>query len=582
MPAIIPGANEEYTSLGVSMGTGSDFRAETIYFLVVDRFCQGDPANSFGEDADSDPSRANWFAWWGGDLRGVLSRLDYLRDVGATAVWLTPLFEQNPGVVNPDGKRVAGYHGYSPRDLERIDKHLVDAEKDVRVFYKNDTVFDELVAGLHERGMKLILDVVCNRTAVLDGRGQTSLYGDGSLVADGDLDEESWAYRTFLKGALKRWLDKGVDAMRVATVKDQPPWFWQELVAELRAYRPGLPAFGEWFQGSAWDAGAVEFARASGLSMLDFGWRNALVNTLAHRSTRGFEELSALIDLDVKFRDATELVTFVDNHDLPRFLSLNGDEALFRVALLLTLVGRGVPCIFYGNELNLHVDENRGNDPYNRPMMPHFEPTPLAADIAKLAKLRKRNPAVQKGGMRKKWVDADRYAFTRSWQGSHLLVAVNRSAEPAELGLTGIELPDGVYRDRLGGPSIEVLEGATRVVVPAKGIVVYAVAKDPPEGKVLVDIQVNGIRTEFGQELYIIGGGPELGEWDVERAIKLEYINRTTWGGTIGFTSSVGTNVAYKFVVRNRAGTTLYELGRVHQRWVPQRDVVWRDDWKQP
>src|SRR6185295_15522443 len=107
------------------------------------------------------------------------------------------------------------------------------------------------------------------------------------------------------------------------------------------------------------------------------------------------------------YRDPTGLVTFVDNHDLPRFLSLSDDPDRFRLAILLTMVARGVPCLYYGNEQYLHVDLNRGNDPYNRPMMPNFDLTPFGKEIAILAALRKVSPAVQRGGMRKKWLDPD-------------------------------------------------------------------------------------------------------------------------------------------------------------------------------
>jgi cyclomaltodextrin glucanotransferase len=342
--------------------------------------------------------------------------------------------------------------------------------------------------------------------------------------------------------------------------------------------------FGEWFQGGCWDADAVEFADSSGLGMLDFAWRNAVVECLAHKSSRGFDKVQEVIDRDANYRDPSKLVTFIDHHDLPRFLNLSDDPERFRAALLLTMVSRGTPCLFYGNEQALRADHHRGNDPYNRPMMGGFEPTPLGADLASLAALRRRNPAVQRGGLRRKWLDPDRWAFTRSWLGSHVLVAVNRSDRPAALGLVGVELPDGTYPDVLGGASIIVEEGAARVDVPPRGIVVYEVTRPIPSGKATVDLQLRGQRTDWGEQIYVTGDGPELGDWDVAKAVRLEYVHQNSWATTLTFDASAGRTVRYKFLLRSDDDWRR-EAGGFHAREVPSAPSadgsvpIWRDEW---
>ncbi|MCC7539667.1 MAG: cyclomaltodextrin glucanotransferase, partial [Deltaproteobacteria bacterium] len=391
----------------------SDFRAETLYFIVVDRFCDGNPGNNIGKGDDYDATRTDWYKWWGGDLHGVLSRLDYLQSLGATAIWLTPLFDQMDGMAEIDGKRISAYHGYWAKDFKRIDEHFVEREEDVRLFTRDDTIFDRLVAEMHRRGMKLVLDVVCNHSSPSQAGGRGELYDDGVLVAHyddrtagrwyrraaevsdwsdlhqiqtrelaglADFDEESWEYRRYIKGALRAWIDKGVDAFRVDTVKHMPLWFWQEFTGDMLVHRPELFMFGEWFQAGCWDADSVQFARWSGMSIIDFAWRNAVVNALAHRTERGFVELGAVIDRDDLFRDPSVLVTFVDNHDLPRFLSIANDAERFRQAVLLTMVARGIPCLYYGGEQLLHDDTHGGHDPYNRPWMSSWETTAFARD----------------------------------------------------------------------------------------------------------------------------------------------------------------------------------------------------------
>src|SRR5439155_20645149 len=113
----------------------TDWRDEAIYMVMTDRFRNGDPSN----DLDSVPGKADW--WQGGDLQGVIDELPYIKGLGMTAIWITPVAEQMPG----------GYHGYWTRDLYKVDPHLGDMGK-----------LDELVRRAHEAGLKVVLDVVVN------------------------------------------------------------------------------------------------------------------------------------------------------------------------------------------------------------------------------------------------------------------------------------------------------------------------------------------------------------------------------------------------------------------------------------
>ncbi len=264
-----------------------DFRRETIYFIVVDRFCDGDPSNNHAKcDAQYDPTHTDWQLYWGGDLEGIVQKLDYIHGLGASAIWITPVFKQSDSVVIENGVRRAPYHGYWAQDFKRIDEHLVERPEDVRVFASHDSVFDRLVAELHRRGGKLILDIVCNHSSphLVGGRGE--LYDDGVKLASydedsggwyhhlgdvqnwsdldevqkrdlcslSDFDEESHRFRTYIKQAIRLWIDKGVDGLRVDTVKHMPLWFWQEFVSDMRRHKPGLfmflvgdcPELGDW------------------------------------------------------------------------------------------------------------------------------------------------------------------------------------------------------------------------------------------------------------------------------------------------------------------------------------------------
>ena len=113
----VDGAEPEDIDLEFVYTRDIDFRQETLYFIVVDRFHDGDPDNSEGPNPDLyDPTRTEWGKYWGGDLQGVIDKLDYLRDLGVTAIWLTPLFEQVEGLFIES----AAMHGYWTRDLSAL------------------------------------------------------------------------------------------------------------------------------------------------------------------------------------------------------------------------------------------------------------------------------------------------------------------------------------------------------------------------------------------------------------------------------------------------------------------------------
>jgi cyclomaltodextrin glucanotransferase len=589
-----------------------DFRGDTIYFIVVDRFCDGDTSNDHGKDAmDFDPTRTDFWKYWGGDLGGVRSRLDYVQKLGANAIWLTPVFDQIDEPIEVGGVKMAPYHGYWAKDFRRLDEHLVDRPEEVRVFERDDTAFDRLVADMHARGMRLVLDIVCNHSSPHEAGGRGELFDDGvpvcrydsdagqwyhhqggvsdwndpaqvqsrDLCGLADFNEESHAFRSYIKGAMKQWLDKGVDAFRIDTVKHMPIWFWQEFTGDMEAHKRSTFMFGEWFEGGCWDPASIDFANLSGMSILDFSWRNAVVSTLALRSPAGFGELDAVIGRDHLFRDATDLVTFVDNHDLPRFLSISNDPERFRMALLLTMVGRGVPCIYYGNEQLLHCDTNGGNDPFNRPMMASFDETTLMRDVATLAALRRRSPAVQKAGMRTRWVDPDAWVFTRPYLGSSVAVALNRADAPRTLDVANLELEDGRHEDVLGGAPLDVSQGRARVVLLPRSIAVYEQTRALPTGTVVVDLQVHGVRTAFGERVVICGDAQEFGSWDLDRAVPMEWIDDATWGTTVALDASAGRDVHYKYAVL-RHGSWQREPRRGHSRRVPANGTaVWRDEW---
>jgi cyclomaltodextrin glucanotransferase len=602
-------SDPEAASLQVS---DIEFRGETIYFLFVDRFYDGDPNNSAGPDPNLyDASRTDWGKYWGGDLQGVLDKLDYLQACGVTAVWLTPLFEQ----IERMSWEAAPIHGYWTKDFKRINARYVGGPDEVCIFSRNDTVFDKLVYEMHRRGMKLILDIVCNHSSPDAAGVKGQLFDDGKLIADFNDDKDHWyhhygevrdwhdewqvqncelaglatfnennpKYRNYIKSAIRGWLDKGVDALRVDTVKHMPLWFWQEFTADMSSHKPETFIFGEWIFSNPNDPRSVEFANLSGMSLLDFGLCTAIRQGLGQSDPRGFEIIDEVFRLDDRYRGATELVTFIDNHDMPRFQTLNGDGDILRLAVDLIMTSRGIPCIYYGTEQYLHNDTEGGNDPYNRPMMDKWDTSsPIVQDMKKLSELRRRNAAVRFGRQTVKYLRPDVYAYTRSYRDSRVFVILNRGGE-ATLPEVDAEIPDGIYRCLLCDAELRVTNGKTAPLKLApKSAQVFAVDGSALTGKLLARMQLNAAPTEPGDWVGLIGDCPELGDWDVDRAVRMECVNPNTWFGEVLFDRRAGQSVAYKYVVfRAGGGLPQRENMTVRRRILPEKGVVkWRDVWE--
>ncbi len=585
-----------------------EFRQETIYFIIVDRFNDGDTSNNQGHNpALYDATKQKWGKYWGGDIQGIIDKLDYLKGMGVTALWLSPLFEQ----VEEMQFESAAMHGYWTKDFKRINPRFLASDQENSLL--KCTAFNQLINALHERGMKLILDIVCNHSSPDVNGHKGELYDDGVLIADFHNDvnhwyhhnpeitdwEDEWQllygemaglatfnesninYRNYIKSAIKLWLDRGVDALRIDTVKHMPIWFWQEFMADMQSHKPSVFAFGEWGFSKPWDHGSVKFANHSGMSILDFGFCEAIRGALAKGDAQGFQLVQAILDQDYLYNRATELITFVDNHDMPRFQSLNADPSSLRLALGLIMTSRGIPCIYYGTEQYLHNDTNGGQDPYNRPMMERWDTdTEPYQDIKLFSKLRRINPAVCLGSQLQKYVSADVYCYVRRYRDYRCLVAMNKGAA-ITIDLLSTDLEDGEYICMITHRRFDIKNGQLfGLSLASKEMIVLSYLGDRLQGQVIVRAELNGLRTQPGETVVVTGDCPELGNWDLSRAYALEYISGNLWFGEIPFNESAGKAIAFKYAVRRDQGNPSYE-NVVSRRWIlaNQGIVKWNDRW---
>jgi cyclomaltodextrin glucanotransferase len=544
--------------------------------------------------------------------------LDYLKNLGITAVWLTPLFEQVEALFIDS----AAVHGYWTKDFKRLNPRFIhkdDSPSLNETQEAKNTIFDKLIAELHKRNMKLILDIVCNHSNPDFSGKKGELYDDGIKIADFNDDKDNWYhhygevtnwedewqvqncelsglatfnenntdYREYIKSAIKQWLDRGVDALRVDTVKHMPVWFWQEFNADIQTHKPDVFIFGEWIYSSPLSERSVEFANDSGMSILDFGLAIAIREALGVSNSEGFHLVQNVFDQDYRYNSATELITFIDNHDMHRFQTLNADPESLRLAIALIMTCRGIPCIYYGTEQYLHNDTNGdgdpygNNDPYNRPMMESWDTeTPLYRDIRLLSGVRRLNPAVSMGSQWQKYLTPDVYCYIRRYRDSVLFVAMNRG-EAVKLEAVETELPDGEHTDVLSRRKFEVKDGHLHdLELELREVIVISHVSERIKGQTIVRVQLNGVQTNPGEIIVVTGDCPELGNWDISKAYPLEFINTNTWFAEIPFNESAGKLIAYKYAMWREGQSPLRE-NLVARRWViaSEGTVKWRDKW---
>lgn len=390
---------------------------QQFYFVMTDRFANGDPSNDdagLGEDrlvSGFDPTDEGFYL--GGDIRGIIDNLDYIQDLGATAIWLTPPFKNQP-VQGPEGQESAGYHGYWITDFTQIDPH-----------YGTNDELQELVIEAQARGIKIYFDVITNHTAdviqyeggdysyvpttvepytdaegnefnayqmagqefpeldpetsfpylpvpngtekvpewlndvtLYHNRGNSTWSGESVTYGDFDgLDDLMTENPVVVDGMVeiyKDWIDMGVDGFRIDTVKHVNYEFWEVWTEEITNYADDdFFMFGEVYDANP--AILARYPRGTHMdSVLDFAFQSSVMNYVNGAPA---SVLSSLFASDALYVTPTSspnnLPTFLGNHDMGRvgYLAQGEDKlAKSKFAHALMFTMRGRPVVYYGDE----------------------------------------------------------------------------------------------------------------------------------------------------------------------------------------------------------------------------------------
>lgn len=337
-----------------------DWDESVVYFMVTDRFFDGNESNNTASGADTYGDNPGLYH--GGDFAGVTTKLDYLQDLGVNTIWITPIVENVKGVaVTDEGSEDvpynAAYHGYWASDFTKLNPTLGTTEE-----------FETMISEAHKRGMRIMVDIVVNHA----GYGTESTFADmlrDKSVSEGDI--KSWqsglpdfaTENADVRAKLVEWQtswmkDYGVDYFRVDTVKHVDSTTWAALKNSTTEVNPSFKMIGEYY-GAGYASNGSTLGTGQMDADLDFDFNDQATSFVSGNISSVEKFLSAR---NSALNNAYMTGQFLSSHDEDGFKAslMNGkkyteDKATSAalVAATLQLTAKGIPVIYYGEEVGL-------------------------------------------------------------------------------------------------------------------------------------------------------------------------------------------------------------------------------------
>lgn len=414
-----------------------DWDEAVVYFMMTDRFFDGNESNNTASGADTYGDNPGLYH--GGDFAGVTAKLDYLQDLGVNTIWLTPIVKNIAGVtVTDEGKEDvpynAAYHGYWASDFTKLNPTMGTTEE-----------FKTMISEAHKRGMRIMVDIVVNHA----GYGTESTFADmlrDKSVSEGDI--KSWqsglpdfaTEKADVRAKLVEWQtswmkDYGVDYFRVDTVKHVDSTTWAALKNSTTEVNPSFKMIGEYY-GAGYASNGSTLGSGQMDADLDFDFNDQATSFVSGNISSVEKFLSAR---NSALNNAYMTGQFLSSHDEDGFKAslINGkgyteDEATSAalVAATLQLTAKGIPVIYYGEEVGL---SGLNNYPYqtNRYDMDFSKATKdnvTYQHYKNLLSIRNAYTDVFARGSRKVVASSDEECYdvvSRSYGGTTLYVGMN-------------------------------------------------------------------------------------------------------------------------------------------------------------
>ena len=482
---------------------------DIIYLITPDRFANGDEDNDVFEGMINDFNPKIPLFRHGGDIQGIINKLDYLADLGITTIWSNPLVENNTNI---------SYHGYAATDLYNIDKR-----------YGSNKLYRELVEDAHAKGLKIIFDHVSNHISIdhpwmsdlpthdwIHGSQEHHLNAehDKMVLSDihadpvtfthvqegwfvdtmPDLDQQNVLVKNYLIQNTIWWIEySGIDGIREDTYPYADQKFLADWAAAIFNEYPGFNIVGEVWTGQT--SFLAYYQKGSYLPrefdsnlpcVTDFALRDAFYNYL--HGTADLYEIYQTISKDNLYPDSDNLVTFIDNHDVVR-AAFAADSNLSKVkrALTILLTTRGIPQILYGTEIGMIGGEAHE---FIRSDFPGGFPGDKRDAFTKegridsendffnftreLFRLRKESKALQSGKLIQMPPKDDVYTFFRINDEERFVIAINDGIAEKTIDTNLIEDVVGKFTDAefIFGSNLPNVE-QDKIIVPGQSAAIY-------------------------------------------------------------------------------------------------------------
>jgi len=496
--------------------------ADVLYLIMIDRFSDGDQTNNDPSQSRGIYDRSNKFYYHGGDLQGVIDRLPYLKELGVTALWLTPWYDNydRPNQIETkEGKPSTGFHGYNPQDFYSGEEHFGTLAK-----------LRDLVEAAHRSGIKIIQDEVVNHTGPyhpwvddpptatwfngtkahhLKNVFQTWVLHDSRPVEElkretmegwfldflPDLNQNDPEVARYLIQNTLWWIGvTGLDGIRMDTWQYVPNTFWHKWTGALKREFPKFTVVGEvkdgdvvhtsWFQG-----GVVRDGADSGLDcLLDF----PLFYPIRHAFAEGkhLDEVPKTLSKDYLYTNPDILVTLLGGHDDGRFMSEKGATvAGLKMANAFILTIRGVPQLYYGDEIAMKGPDEpttRGDFPGGFPGDKRNaftregrtrEEEDLFQYISRLTRLHTGLEAFRTGSLINLYSSEQQYAYARATRSQSVVMVFNNDTRVASLrvDVSRLGMPEGALLvDQLSaGREVRVSGGRINVNLPERSTAMF-------------------------------------------------------------------------------------------------------------
>ena len=469
--------------------------ADFVYLLMPDRFANGDPSNDNIKSMKAPAvARDSMYSRHGGDLRGIEQHFGYLKQLGVTAIWPTPIVEND--------QPKASYHGYALTDFYAVDRR-----------YGTNADYVAFVQNAHRSGLKVVHDVVLNhmgtqgylaqdapakdwfhqwptftrsnfRDAAFNdpyaAQADRKQFGEGWFdTSMADLNQSNPLVSTYLIQNFIWWVEyTGLDAYRVDTYAYSDRKFLMDWGKAVLDEFPKLGMFAEtWVQGTQQQAyfarnvlPEIEGFKSNMPAVLDFQSQYAISEALTKEAgwTEGINKLYYTLQADWLYEDAMRNVVFLDNHDMSRFFSVVGEDlAKYKMGVAWLLTTRGIPQLYYGTEVLMKNFTNpdglvRSDFPggwasdQKNLFVSRSGPEAEAFDyVSKLANYRRTHPALHAGKYQHFIPEAGVYTYFRYSEAGTVMVMLNAGKDE--------RVVDGArFAERLSGFSsgVEVTTGA--------------------------------------------------------------------------------------------------------------------------